>query len=664
MTARERVRSVQRQLSLIVGSSALFWGAAALFAGLSIAAGINAFVPMAPLVRGALPIIAVLIGLAVLAWVAWRGRFAWTFNKVALWIEEQAPELRYALVTAVDPRYADTVAAKMDPVVSRVDTGVFVRRTATRSVLPALAALIVTAVIYFMIPSVYRPKPDLAGILSGTPSPVVMGNRLSPLNGTLTPPAYTGWRSKNFVNPSTIAGLMGSRVVLTGRGTPDGIVATLTPPPDPTKPPPVPTPLPVTAGGDGWRVVFMMNDSIPALLQLTDRKYKAQVVIAPQPDEPPTARLLSPERDTTYRDIKGNLVLNVSLADAVGLSRTYYEVIVSNLGGGGGDAAESRQCHIGEKQLGGTTGSNALTLPFTGYFCADSTGKPLKLKEGDQISVRAVVYDNNTFNGPGIGYSEARTIRFALKSEYDSLSINAAPPSADTALLSLRMLIGKTDTLYNIVRGTVERKIYEDSSQTLGGVANMIKGKIQRIIDEQSGGGEVNVNPLLDTAVNNMTEAETDFLIAEPGQALPLLKNAWRLLKQYQELAKKHIPRGKLKVDLVNIDRVRMSGEDTSGHPLPRNANPRQYSLRDRLRFQYTSALDQLRTDPASAIPSFELMSAQVLRSDPVLAKSLGEVVEAINNKKDVSLPLERVRRQLEGAVTVIDTLPRWSGAW
>jgi hypothetical protein len=400
------------------------------------------------------------------------------------------------------------------------------------------------------------------------------------------------------------------------------------------------------------------------LLQLTDRKYKAQVVIAPQPDEPPTARLLSPERDTTYRDIKGNLVLNVSLADAVGLSRTYYEVIVSNLGGGGGDAAESRQCHIGEKQLGGTTGSNALTLPFTGYFCADSTGKPLKLKEGDQISVRAVVYDNNTFNGPGIGYSEARTIRFALKSEYDSLSINAAPPSADTALLSLRMLIGKTDTLYNIVRGTVERKIYEDSSQTLGGVANMIKGKIQRIIDEQSGGGEVNVNPLLDTAVNNMTEAETDFLIAEPGQALPLLKNAWRLLKQYQELAKKHIPRGKLKVDLVNIDRVRMSGEDTSWHPLPRNANPRQYSLRDRLRFQYTSALDQLRTDPASAIPSFELMSAQVLRSDPVLAKSLGEVVEAINNKKDVSLPLERVRRQLEGAVTVIDTLPRWSGAW
>jgi hypothetical protein len=42
----------------------------------------------------------------------------------------------------------------------------------------------------------------------------------------------------------------------------------------------------------------------------------------------------------------------------------------------------------------------------------------------------------------------------------------------------------------------------------------------------------------------------------------------------------------------------------------------------------------------------------------------LGDVVEAINNKKDLALPLQRVRRQIEGAVTVIDTLPRWSGAW
>ncbi len=53
-----------------------------------------------------------------------------------------------------------------------------------------------------------------------------------------------------------------------------------------------------------------------------------------------------------------------------------------------------------------------------------------------------------------------------------------------------------------------------------------------------------------------------------------------------------------------------------------------------------------------------------MLRSDPRLAKALGDVVEAINNKKDVSLPLLRVRREFEGRVTVIDTLPRWSGAW
>jgi hypothetical protein len=53
-----------------------------------------------------------------------------------------------------------------------------------------------------------------------------------------------------------------------------------------------------------------------------------------------------------------------------------------------------------------------------------------------------------------------------------------------------------------------------------------------------------------------------------------------------------------------------------------------------------------------------------VLRTDPALSEALGDVVEAINNQKDVSLPLLRVRSRIEGAVTVIDTLPRWSGAW
>ena len=61
--------------------------------------------------------------------------------------------------------------------------------------------------------------------------------------------------------------------------------------------------------------------------------------------------------------------------------------------------------------------------------------------------MRAVATDLNSLSGPGRGFSETRTIRIARKDEYDSLSVEAAAPSGDTAMMSLRMLIIETEKL-------------------------------------------------------------------------------------------------------------------------------------------------------------------------------------------------------------------------
>ncbi|HXC25699.1 MAG TPA: hypothetical protein VNU46_07270, partial [Gemmatimonadaceae bacterium] len=229
MTAFERVRRTQRSLQVIIGSSVLFWAAAILFGLLTIGAVLGALVALPPAVRGLIPIIAALAALITFGLLAWRGRFAWSFERVALWIEERLPELRYALVTAIDPRYQGSAAKLMEPAINRADPGPFVWASARRSTLPAALALLVAVGAFMEIPTRWRDKINAGNFfdtLKGKPA--IVGNRLVPLTGTLTPPAYTHLRTETLTEPSMITGLVGSKVVLTGSGSPDGIQVTLT----------------------------------------------------------------------------------------------------------------------------------------------------------------------------------------------------------------------------------------------------------------------------------------------------------------------------------------------------------------------------------------------------------------------------------------------------
>jgi len=639
MTAVDRVRRTQRSLGLIVGSSALLWAATALFALLAVAGLVGKYAALPPVAVTMLPIVALLGALVTLGVFAWRGRFAWSFDRVALWIEERAPELKYALVTAIDPRYRDKEGKLFEPVVARVDTGRFVRTAATQSVLPALVALVVATAAFTFLPKTPAGG-SLRNIFGGGPAkPVIVGNRLTPLTAELTPPAYANIRSSSIDEPTMISSLQGSRVTFTGRGTPDGIHAAL-----------ADKEIPVTAGGKGWTMSFTMSDTLPAALKFVDRQYSRLVVIDPHVDDPPTARLLLPKRDTTVRQIPQTLQLSAELNDEVGLGSATYEYIVASMNEG--DAAEARTGTLGARSFGGAKHAMFdLSIPYA----------TLKLEEGDILSIRAVVTDNNTLTGPHKGYSETRVIRVARKSEYDSLNINPAPPSADTAIMTLRMLIIATEK-WDKLKPKLERKVFVDSSLKLGNKAETIRQKIQRIIDDQTGGGEIAADTLLTTALNAMWDATRSLYVAETGEAIPQMYIALKALQKYSN-AKRYYLRGQLPPIIVNIDRVRMQGNDT-GKAIARAARAVAGTERDRLRGQYVDALNQLRSQPQRALETFTLMQVATLRSQPVLAAALGDAIKAIQRGTDVTIPLLRARRELDGSAGAIDSLPPWSGSW
>jgi hypothetical protein len=274
-----------------------------------------------------------------------------------------------------------------------------------------------------------------------------------------------------------------------------------------------------------------------------------------------------------------------------------------------------------------------------------------------------VVTDDNTLYGPGKGYSETRSIRIARKGEYDSLAVTAAPPSADTAMMTLRMLIIATEGLDKL-RGKMKQDDFVDSSSVLSGKATSVRQKIQRIISEQTGNGEIAANPLLTEALDAMWEATRSLAIADTRGAIPQLWIAYKALEKLRN-EKRYYLRGRLPEVVVNIDRVRLTGTDTgTAKPI---AEPRPVSGTEleRLRLQYSEAVRALRSQPEHAVELFTLLRVATLRSHPAIAASLGDAVSAIQKGTDATLPLLHVRRALEGgAAGAIDSLPAWTGTW
>jgi hypothetical protein len=640
MTATQRVERARRILRLVAVASALLWAGAVLFALLATTAALGALVALSSSLQTALLALSVTAMLATLLVVGWRTRFVWSFQRVALWIEEHVPELRYALVTAVDPSYRDQIGTPFERAISRLEAKPYIGAAAARFMVPPAVAMLLTGLAFVSLPTGWQQRALTSGAFHPvTPGAIIIGNRLSPLSGSVAAPAYAHQAAQSLDEPSTISGLRGSRVMLTGAGSPDGIQAILGE-----------RSIPIVPDGRGWSLSFTLSDTLPSALKLVDRQYNRLIVVDPRVDRAPGARLVLPARDTTLRFVTGSLVLSARFTDDIGLSVARFEYIVAQTGED--DKSTARAGVLGTRTLGGTSGAFDLTIPFAS----------LKLVEGDLISVRAVVTDNNTLYGPGYGYSETRTIRIARKEEYDSLAVNKAPASADTAMITLRMLIISTENL-DKARPAIERSAFVDSSRKLAGRAEIVRRKVQAIIAQQTGGGEIAANPLLTEASDAMWNATLSLQIAATPEAIPQLWVAYKALEKLRN-EKRYYLRGRVLPVVVNIERVRLTGGDT-GKAIPRGSvRPDAEIGRSQLRERYSEAVRELRSDPNRAIELLTLLRVATLRSYPDVAQGLGDAVTAIRKGTDATIPLLRARRVLDNSAGPIDTIPRWSGAW
>jgi hypothetical protein len=569
--------------------------------------------------------------------VAWRSRTVWSMERVALWIEERDPELQYALVTAVDPRYVGRTAPPY--------SGAPLRRAGVRALGPAVLALI-AAVGASRVLVAHRVGLHGAGIgarpndRNRTPL-----NRLTPLAARVVPPAYSHLPTRELAEPSSVASLVGSEIVLHGRGDTTGVRAMVGA-----------TPARVEADGGAWRIVVTMPVTA-ALVKLTDGPNERLVVLAPVPDAPPTVELTAPARDSVMRVARGMLALAARAADDIGLADGHFEVIVT------AGSEESGGVQAKTLTVGRVSFADDKTGTMVGGFALDS------LKPGDVVSIRAVVRDGNTVSGPGVGTSETRTYRLATKEEYDSLAVEGAPPPGiDSSYMSQRMIVIETQALLKRMarRLPAPRDTVVAVSRRLGEREDRLKSKVEQILHGGDGGvGEAMSaaeRVLFDTAFASMTDASMNLAVADPKGALPRELVALAVLDTVRMMQHRLYLRGKPPTIVVNLARVRMSGtsKPDAGVRVPGVAT-------DTLRRRLADELGLLvRGRPLLERPraadSLTMMQVGALALDPALATAFGEAASALRGQQDPVPALARARRLLSGAATADTGRAAWAG--
>ena len=682
MTALERVASTRRTLSAAVTIRALLW-AGAVAAALLAAAGILDWLVGAPRSVRALALpAAIFLGLAVAAHALWRDRRVRSLALVALWLEERVPELRYALVSAVDAAHSSPT---LEREIAALSWSSAIRRALSHALLPPLLVLAAAATLLFALPAGVRARisePRAGDALLRAPiltAPV--RNRLTPLTGEVLPPSYTGERHIVIEEPSSIDALAGGHVILRGRGSAAGITATVGA-----------APAQPSDSADQWRLEIVVPAK-PVALQLHDRTYSRTVILAPHADSLPVVTLSSPARDTVVRTPKGALQLAAGATDDYGLDAGWFEYIVSS---GEGETFTFRSSVVHRVDAG-----NARAVTLSGSLNLDS----LELKPGDLVHVRAVARDRNNVTGPGVGASETRTLRIPRASEYDSIAIEGAPPpDVDSSQLSQRMLIILTEKLEarraKLARADVvkeSRAIGSDEArlrQHVGEIVFARLGAAQGTEDAGSnagparmtpdellaaanaatqasagatdfGGDETPVvavnRPLLE-AYNAMWDASRALEVGEPGTALPPMRLALAAIQRARNAERLYL-RGKAPTIIVDIDKVRLVGKRDNAASSSRAPRGPLDSSAERRAERFDAALDDLAGNPAAAIDSLLALRVDALESAPALAAALAPAIDSLRAGHDATNALVRARRIAAGT-TVARVESAWDGAW
>ncbi len=645
------VRRAQRVLIAVSIGSALLWaiGTATVIAGLTTRpTGVAA---------------AFVIG----ALLIWRDRAVWSAERVALWIEEHHPGLDFALVTAVDPAARATAPDRslVDALLARavaaadVDPRRLVRHAAVRRIGSAVAGLAVSALLVAIM-SRYPVRRSLARFTTSSLTHEPHGvDRLGRIAATVTPPAYSHLMRREVADPSEIGALVGSQLIVHGRGATEGMSASI--------------------GGaarrvvpiqDRWEVVVTMP-AAPTLLRLTEEESGAApvrsaprhrlVTLIPTADEPPAVELLTPVRDSVMPRATGTLALRARATDDIGLEAGHFEIVVT-AGNEDEGGVHARTLTVGSRSL-----DNARASQWQGSVRLDS----LQLIPGAVLSIRAIARDGNTITGPGIGTSDTRTFRIARRDEYDSVAIESAAPSiADSSALSERVVIIGTNDL--IARMTGHPPIARDSvaqaSRRLADQQEAIRHAITSVIsaDDENELPIADVlsapeRALLDSAAYAMEEASARLAARTPQAALPAERRALTMVDSALSLARRVYLRSRPPRLLVDVAHVRLSGTDHLD-PAPRSLG--RPDTADAHWLDRLGAVGRLLVSASAggggrstdvrqaAVDSLVVLRVTVLTSRPALAAALTQAIGTIHLGGDPTPALGRARALMADPVT------------
>jgi hypothetical protein len=664
MTARERVARTQRLIGAAAITQSLAWGVACTFS-------ILAAISFASLVKPGFDkntevnlIVAFMGGVMVAAGFIWRARRFTSVDRVALWIEERVPDLQYSLVTALE--HGDSPFTRgMEAQVERQNVGGATMAALRRKLGPAIGGLAAAALLLYVSPSTAFGRAGILGRLagSGRSASAPAGSKLDGIEARVTPPAYTGERTATLEDPTTITALVGSRVVIHGRGSAEGVTGSVSN-----------AVAGITDSEGGWSLSLSMPTR-PAALTLKDRSYERIIVLDPRADSPPRIELTSPTRDTTLRVAQLVVQLNANATDDIGLRGAYFEYLITT---GTGEIFNARTVTTPVVSFGGSrSGSIRATLDLGS----------LKLNQGDVVSIRAITQDGNSLTGPGLATSDTRTFRIARADEYDSVAVDAAAPlPVDTAAMSQRMLIAMTEKLVKEMKKIPRAELVKRSGQ-IGDLEDKIRKRVEEILYELEGGEEgeeaeapgtppdpsktlegeesdqvrATKNPDLMEAFNALWAAVRSLQIAEPDSALPPMRVALKALDRAR-LANRLYLRGTPPKVIVDIARVRMSGKE-KGTPNIRTPRTAVDSQRVVLEKRFSDAVELIESKPADAVRAFTLIQVEALSVSPAVASALGEAIDAFRKGRDATLPLLRARRALSGDPSGSSGLPAWSGS-
>jgi hypothetical protein len=650
MTARQHLLAVQRFLMLGLVLRAVLTGGAAGLVSFAVAH----LVGLAP-VESEVAFVVGCVATAAMLPAALRAR---SLERVALWVEERDPTLHYAVVSLAGG------AANHD--VERQALGQPWWLRSNRAVVRALAWPAVAAVAALGLVLVASKVAVARGAEAFHPPAARARGITSPVDAlarvrvTITPPAYSGERATTLDAPTSVSALVASLIIVSGDGDASHVIATLDS-----------TTRPVVDRKGRWTLAIAMP-SRPALVRLRARDGGARerlIVLAPTIDAPPVVTLMLPARDTVMRAATGWLPLRAQLRDDLGLREAHFELVVSS---GQDENFTFRATSVAETRLRGGT-----ERTLEGRVSLDS----LALKPGDMLQVRAVARDANNVTGPGIGSSDTRTLRVARAGEYDSVSVDPAPPGdPEGQVLSQRMLIMLTEALEKrrprLARATLieeSRRIAADEArlrkrvgdivfQRLGGeplgeesniespagrltpdellkrAEAATRGSASDVMDVE--GDETPIlslnKPLLE-AFNAMWDAGRSLEIGETNRALPAMRRALAAIERARQAERIYL-RGRPSAIVVDVAKARLAGKDT-GASTEWSARVPIDPVSRRRAVSFAHATELLGTDPAAAADTLLVMRVEALDSAPELASALDDA--------------SRLARKGDGAATV-----------